>query len=53
MITSYNFSKVRPLTDVYKLVGDGGIEPPHADSKSAALPLCKSPVTKNGACGEV
>ena len=37
----------------YKLVGDDGIEPPQADSKSAALPLCKSPVTKNGACGEV
>ena len=30
-----------------KLVGDDGIEPPQADSKSAALPLCKSPVTKN------
>ena len=27
-----------------KLVGDDGIEPPQADSKSAALPLCKSPV---------
>ena len=35
------------------MVGDDGIEPPQADSKSAALPLCKSPVTKNGACGEV
>ena len=31
------------------MVGDDGIEPPQADSKSAALPLCKSPVTKNGA----
>jgi hypothetical protein len=26
------------------MVGDDGIEPPQADSKSAALPLCKSPV---------
>ena len=37
----------------HKLVGDDGIEPPQADSKSAALPLCKSPVTKKRACGEV
>jgi hypothetical protein len=44
MITHYNFSKITPLTDIYKMVGDDGIEPPQADSKSAALPLCKSPV---------
>ena len=31
-------------TQIVKLVGDDGIEPPQADSKSAALPLCKSPV---------
>ena len=27
-----------------KLAGDEGIEPPQGDSKSPALPLCKSPV---------
>lgn len=26
------------------MAGDGGIEPPQADPKSAALPLCKSPI---------
>lgn len=31
-------------TQIVKMVGDDGIEPPQADSKSAALPLCKSPV---------
>ena len=61
MSISFNFSLLYLLMVAYynsnilivKLVGDDGIEPPQADSKSAALPLCKSPVTKNGACGEV
>jgi hypothetical protein len=44
MITHYNFSKITPLTDIYKVAGDKGIEPLQEDSKSSALPLCKSPV---------
>ena len=32
------------LKFLLEMVGDDGIEPPQADSKSAALPLCKSPV---------
>ncbi len=31
---------------VYYLVGDDGIEPPQRASKTPALPLCKSPITK-------
>ena len=60
MSNSFNFSLLYLLmvacynsnTLTVKLVGDDGIEPPQADSKSAALPLCKSPVTKNGAGSE-
>ena len=52
MSNSFNFSLLYLLmvacynsnTLTVKLVGDDGIEPPQADSKSAALPLCKSPV---------
>ena len=52
MSISFNFSLLYLLMVAYynsnilivKLVGDDGIEPPQADSKSAALPLCKSPV---------
>jgi hypothetical protein len=39
MITHYNFSKITPLTDIYKVVARTGFEPIQRESKSLVLPL--------------